>query len=95
MSARIVKDNTLPSHWKRIVTKDHRYIVTQGSNTRSIESEVFHSDDCTLNNRVSLFTVKGSIKKTLFAIGNYEVEQAQLKIDFQKIDKFLGLEVGK
>lgn len=92
MTVKVIKDNTLPSTWKRIVTKQHKYIASQHSNTRSIKTDIYHSDDCTLNNRVFLFTVDGGLEKAKAAIGQYEFEQAQSVAANKMIDEFVGLE---
>jgi len=90
MKPKIVKDKTLPSTWKRVVTGEHKYIIMQSSNTKNITSEVYHSDDCTLNNTHFLFEIKGGIDKALLSIGHYEFEQEQIQENEKLIDEFLG-----
>lgn len=95
MSAKVIKDKTLPETWKRVVTNEHKYIIMQSSNTNNMTSEVYHSDDCTLNNRDYLFEIKGGIEKVLSAVGHYEFEQKEIRENDKLIDEFLGEEVTK
>lgn len=92
MTVKVIKDKTLPATWKRIVTKEHKYIAMQSSNTSSIETEIYHSDDCTLNNLVYLFTINGSIEKAKASIGHYEYEQQTISANNKSLDEFIGLE---
>lgn len=79
MAAKIIKDKNIPRTFKRAVTKLHKYILSEYGYTSNKTYEVYHSDDCTLNNMVFLFEVQGSLKTALLQIGVYEAEQEQIK----------------
>lgn len=91
MRPKVIRDNTIPSTWKRVATSEHKYLVSQRQNTKNIISEVYHCDDCTLNNLDYLFEVKGGINKVISAIDHYEFEQTQIEADNKKINEFIGL----
>lgn len=96
MTVKIIKDNTIPSTWKRLQTKEHRYIIIMyGGIGKLTRYEVYHSDDCTLNNRIFLFEVNGSIEKVKLSIGKYEEEQNLLQKDKSTLDSFCRIEVAQ
>lgn len=79
MSVKLVKDNTIPGSWKRLQSENHKYIVIQNCNTKKTYYEVFHCDDCTLNNREYLFDVKGNLEVVKLSIGHYETDQKHIE----------------
>jgi len=90
MNARIIKDKNIPATWKRVATDEHRYIVMQSRNTRNIYYEVYHSDDCTLNNNYFLFDGQGGIEKALLTINHYESQSELEAKDNDIINEFLS-----
>jgi len=65
--ARIIKDNTIPDTWKRVVSKSgkHKFIVKANGAFKNSNYDIVHCDDCTLNRSIYICNVKGNLARAL------------------------------
>jgi hypothetical protein len=75
---KIVKDSRLPNFWKRIITEDHKYVAIPTGNTNNAGYDVYHSDDCTLNNNHFISNVSGGVLFLKAFIAQHEIEQKEI-----------------